>query len=95
MHGSDVGMIELREQQRFLAKTLACIRLDLGRRRKDFEGDVAIKALVVGAIDNTHASGPDLLKNTVMGKRGLHGDSWPRLSTRSPWPVAIIRSPRL
>lgn len=67
-------MIELRERQRFLAKALAGIRLDRGGRRKDFESDISVKALAVGAIDNTHASSADLLQDSVMGKSGLHGD---------------------
>lgn len=79
-------MIELRERQRFLAKALAGIRLDRGGRRKDFESDISVKALAVGAIDNTHASSADLLQDSVMGKSGLHGDILAASSTRSRWP---------
>jgi len=65
-------------------KALASRLSHHGSRRKDFQRDVAIEALVMRAKDNTHPSGTDLFQNAVMGECGLHGDILDRVLRFDP-----------
>jgi hypothetical protein len=64
-HCLDVGMVEPRQSEGFFAKAFAAL-FSQGARREDFEGDIAVQALVMGTVHHTHAAGPDLLKDAVM-----------------------------
>ena len=64
--GGDVGMIESGERESFSAKTAASRFIGQHARRQDLDGDLAFEALVVGKINNSHASGADLLTDAIM-----------------------------
>jgi hypothetical protein len=63
---SDVGVIQLGEGQRFLAKLLSRCVVSERAGREDLQRDVAIELLVVGTIDFAHAASADLCDDAIV-----------------------------
>ena len=57
MQGADVGMIQRRNGARFALKALLQIGVGRKMRRQNLDGNGAVEAGVLGAIDLSHTSG--------------------------------------
>ena len=69
----NVWMIQCRSSARFLKETAAAILLRNVFRREHFEGDDALKFVVVGFVNGAHATGADGFHDPVM-RNAFHGD---------------------
>src|ERR1035437_6547289 len=68
VNGSDVGMIELRENQSFFVEMLACGCVGQWTGREDFDGNITGEVLVPGTIDFSYATSADLLDDAVVAQ---------------------------
>ena len=59
-------MIQARKHQCFAPKTLARFFVGERVRSQNFQGNIAIEALVAGAVHHSHATSPDLLHDPVL-----------------------------
>jgi len=62
-------VIQFGERKRLFAKPLACSLVRQHAGREDFDSHVAVELLIMGAVDNTHTAGANLLKNAIVAKR--------------------------
>ena len=66
--GFDVRVVQLGECERLLAESLACTLISQHAGKKNFESDVAVELLIVGTVNNTHATGTNLLNDAIVAK---------------------------
>ena len=59
-------MVQPGEQEGLFAEALARSFIRQGSRGQDFDGDIAVQSLIVGAIEHAHATGPDLFQNPIV-----------------------------
>lgn len=62
----DVGMIELRERERFTPELLAGVLVVETSRRQELDGDVALETRIPGEIDVPHPARTDLLEDPIV-----------------------------
>src|SRR5580700_10602727 len=72
MNGGDVGVIELRKNQSFLAKMPAGRFIAERAVWEDFDGNITGKMLVAGAVHFSHAASADLLDDAVVAQSLAH-----------------------
>jgi hypothetical protein len=68
VNGADVGMVQRRRGARFALEALERLRILRHLFRKELERDHAAEPRVLGFVDRTHPSGPNLFDNAIMGK---------------------------
>jgi hypothetical protein len=76
MHSGDVGVIEPSKRQGLFTETSAGAAIGQGAGGKKLQSNVAVKMQVMRAINDTHASGTDLLKNAIVPEHV--SDGWRR-----------------
>ena len=68
--GRDVGMVQRRERPRLAFESGRPIGIVADGGREHFEGDVAVKFLVPGAVDLAHATGAEQANDLVRTDKG-------------------------
>jgi len=78
--GADVGMVERGRGLRFALKTSQHLGIASDLVGEEFQGDEAVKASVLGFVDDSHAAAPKLLGNAIVrdGLTNHSGDGWLR-----------------
>ena len=66
INGADVRMVESGGGTRFTAKAFQSILVSRPIRRKKLEGHVAAQRCVLGAVNDTHATGTEFLEHAIM-----------------------------
>lgn len=66
MDGRDVGVVQLRQRQRFTPEPPPRVLVDRADAGQDLDGHIALEALVARAIHRSHAARADRLENTVV-----------------------------
>ena len=64
--GSDVGVVQAGERQRFLAELFACRGIAEQAREQNLDGDIPVELLIMREVDDAHSAGTDLIHDPVM-----------------------------
>ena len=70
----NVGMVQRRRGPRLLRKTLQAVRVAGKRCGQDLDGDGAVEAGVMGAVDLAHSACADRCLNFIRTEVGSSGD---------------------
>ncbi len=76
--GRDVRVVERSEELRLAAEAGHAVGVAGEGLGQDFEGDVAVQAVVAGPVDFTHAALAELLGNPIMGNGSTDQGKTPR-----------------
>jgi len=65
--GADVGMVQGRRGAGLPLEAIQCLLVFGILLRQELQGDVAAESGVLGLVDHTHAAGPELFQDAVVG----------------------------